>query len=168
MSSTGGSGAGELWSQGDYNMYFKMLGANSGSSYQRGFVWQEDDGSGNTQNLAHLNHQGLRFASTSCGFICSCTGCIKYPIYEARYSNGNTNYRGFFCWNKLQLGNNGPNQIIAGDEGAGGRLEFYVNNTADGTANPNGTMAMVMCQGCLLYTSPSPRDQRGSRMPSSA
>ena len=24
------------------------------------------------------------------------------------------------------------------------------------------------CQYCLLYTSPSPRDQRGSRMPSSA
>ena len=24
------------------------------------------------------------------------------------------------------------------------------------------------CSGCLLYTSPSPRDQRGSRMPSSA
>ena len=23
-------------------------------------------------------------------------------------------------------------------------------------------------KGCLLYTSPSPRDQRGSRMPSSA
>ena len=25
-----------------------------------------------------------------------------------------------------------------------------------------------MCQGCLLYTSPSPRDKRQSRMPSSA
>ena len=25
-----------------------------------------------------------------------------------------------------------------------------------------------MSHGCLLYTSPSPRDQRGSRMPSSA
>ena len=24
------------------------------------------------------------------------------------------------------------------------------------------------CNSCLLYTSPSPRDQRGSRMPSSA
>ena len=24
------------------------------------------------------------------------------------------------------------------------------------------------CEACLLYTSPSPRDQRGSRMPSSA
>ena len=25
-----------------------------------------------------------------------------------------------------------------------------------------------LCESCLLYTSPSPRDQRGSRMPSSA
>ena len=27
---------------------------------------------------------------------------------------------------------------------------------------------LVKSWGCLLYTSPSPRDQRGSRMPSSA
>ena len=27
---------------------------------------------------------------------------------------------------------------------------------------------MLEWNGCLLYTSPSPRDQRGSRMPSSA
>ena len=26
----------------------------------------------------------------------------------------------------------------------------------------------ILIQNCLLYTSPSPRDQRGSRMPSSA
>ena len=31
----------------------------------------------------------------------------------------------------------------------------------------NGTSAED-CMICLLYTSPSPRDQRGSRMPSSA
>ena len=33
------------------------------------------------------------------------------------------------------------------------------------------TIAQMSCNpamGCLLYTSPSPRDQRGSRMPSSA
>ena len=30
------------------------------------------------------------------------------------------------------------------------------------------TLALVDGDGCLLYTSPSPRDQRGSRMPSSA
>ena len=28
--------------------------------------------------------------------------------------------------------------------------------------------AMIPIRSCLLYTSPSPRDQRGSRMPSSA
>ena len=30
------------------------------------------------------------------------------------------------------------------------------------------TSGHVLLEGCLLYTSPSPRDQRGSRMPSSA
>ena len=31
-----------------------------------------------------------------------------------------------------------------------------------------GTMVFGLLWACLLYTSPSPRDQRGSRMPSSA
>ena len=30
------------------------------------------------------------------------------------------------------------------------------------------TLISMQCGSCLLYTSPSPRDQRGSRMPSSA
>ena len=30
------------------------------------------------------------------------------------------------------------------------------------------SLGMALYRGCLLYTSPSPRDQRGSRMPSSA
>ena len=37
---------------------------------------------------------------------------------------------------------------------------------ADGYTRATGKMSMVIA--CLLYTSPSPRDQRGSRMPSSA
>ena len=32
----------------------------------------------------------------------------------------------------------------------------------------HGGESTVLTLGCLLYTSPSPRDQRGSRMPSSA
>ena len=35
-----------------------------------------------------------------------------------------------------------------------------------GFASGGSTMGLAI--GCLLYTSPSPRDQRGSRMPSSA
>ena len=31
-----------------------------------------------------------------------------------------------------------------------------------------GLKSLVRAKNCLLYTSPSPRDQRGSRMPSSA
>ena len=36
-----------------------------------------------------------------------------------------------------------------------------------GEAVPNADLVMMLIP-CLLYTSPSPRDQRGSRMPSSA
>ena len=32
----------------------------------------------------------------------------------------------------------------------------------------NKQVKVAILTGCLLYTSPSPRDQRGSRMPSSA
>ena len=46
------------------------------------------------------------------------------------------------------------------------------NLTHDQVANrvtrPIFMSAVAEINGCLLYTSPSPRDQRGSRMPSSA
>ena len=35
-------------------------------------------------------------------------------------------------------------------------------------ADAEGDLATFRYESCLLYTSPSPRDQRGSRMPSSA
>ena len=35
-------------------------------------------------------------------------------------------------------------------------------------AVPSRVFGSVLSNDCLLYTSPSPRDQRGSRMPSSA
>ena len=40
------------------------------------------------------------------------------------------------------------------------RREFY--------EKPSETKRRARLRACLLYTSPSPRDQRGSRMPSSA
>ena len=42
---------------------------------------------------------------------------------------------------------------------------YMENNFIDNNA---GTCNSAKMYGCLLYTSPSPRDQRGSRMPSSA
>ena len=41
-------------------------------------------------------------------------------------------------------------------------------NFTEACLNPNGTVQGGMMTSCLLYTSPSPRDKRQSRMPSSA
>ena len=52
-----------------------------------------------------------------------------------------------------------------------GLWEIRTETSAGGQKLP-GPMTMQMCidqsQDCLLYTSPSPRDKRQSRMPSSA
>ena len=40
--------------------------------------------------------------------------------------------------------------------------------TREEAFNPNDKFPKAHIDTCLLYTSPSPRDQRGSRMPSSA
>ena len=49
-------------------------------------------------------------------------------------------------------------------------LDTLVDEWADGDVKGIGALMSnpVLYGSCLLYTSPSPRDQRGSRMPSSA
>ena len=49
---------------------------------------------------------------------------------------------------------------IVGPSGAGKTTLLQILGTLDIPSNK--------AESCLLYTSPSPRDQRGSRMPSSA
>ena len=44
-------------------------------------------------------------------------------------------------------------------------IGFYCSS---GSAHPQAVICDSRMGSCLLYTSPSPRDQRGSRMPSSA
>ena len=48
------------------------------------------------------------------------------------------------------------------------RLEILLSEGIDGNVTNRPLYAEAEGNGCLLYTSPSPRDQRGSRMPSSA
>ena len=54
----------------------------------------------------------------------------------------------------------GTYPITVGNGGASGRPGSRGDNSSFSTTH--------IAYGCLLYTSPSPRDQRGSRMPSSA
>ena len=61
------------------------------------------------------------------------------------------------------------------DDGVSGVKGYVYEPYLDAISNPEHLLScyangftMAECYACLLYTSPSPRDQRGSRMPSSA
>ena len=47
-------------------------------------------------------------------------------------------------------------------------VAMYASLISDDTARADNKKTLNWSHDCLLYTSPSPRDQRGSRMPSSA
>ena len=55
---------------------------------------------------------------------------------------------------------------IASEEGA--TLHSVVDLNREAAENLAAQYSAQVLSICLLYTSPSPRDQRGSRMPSSA
>ena len=61
-------------------------------------------------------------------------------------------------------------EIFQEDDFAGGNAPTgytkYANIVKDGKGK--GVVAVTVANACLLYTSPSPRDKRQSRMPSSA
>ena len=60
--------------------------------------------------------------------------------------------------------------VSAAIKAAGGKLDVLINNAGMSIAGPIEAQDMAATQliFCLLYTSPSPRDKRQSRMPSSA
>jgi hypothetical protein len=51
--------------------------------------------------------------------------------------NATNAYRGYFDWRTLQLGNNGANNILAGNSSTGGYFKFWVNAT--GISQSGGT-----------------------------
>ena len=80
------------------------------------------------------------------------------------FSDGDV-FRGYFQngkWNGLGLYMFGSTGTAKGDVQLGVYRDGSINGEGVYLFNSDGEWA------CLLYTSPSPRDQRGSRMPSSA
>ena len=88
--------------------------------------------------------------------------------------------------NGVDFGVNFDVIVNTNDSGQGSFRQFIINSNELSNSNldqeddptsgvnfskPLGietSIFMMPTPGCLLYTSPSPRDQRGSRMPSSA
>jgi hypothetical protein len=65
---------------------------------------------------------------------------------SAAYTS-NDSYRALLGWSSLQLGNNGPNRIVAGNTNVNGSLEFWVNNKKDITSHgvtSDGIQAMTL------------------------
>ena len=61
----------------------------------------------------------------------------------------------------------GSSSVIANNIESGTTVKLVIGSEAGGEGDFEIFISEVPCT-CLLYTSPSPRDQRGSRMPSSA
>ena len=59
-------------------------------------------------------------------------------------------------------------ELLNSDEMRGVRMLLEINKPEKILEEQNILSTIIVFGGCLLYTSPSPRDQRGSRMPSSA
>jgi len=60
------------------------------------------------------------------------------------YTSTNS-YRGYFDWRTLQLGNNGANNIIAGNTSTGGYFDFWVNGTSiSQSGGTSGTKALTL------------------------
>ena len=62
----------------------------------------------------------------------------------------------------------GSEKLCLGDEGFGFEPDLISPTDEVWEVDVEGEILMTGVLVCLLYTSPSPRDQRGSRMPSSA
>ena len=71
-------------------------------------------------------------------------------------------YDEVFKYNEANPEKQMPLIVPSNEQGAG----FMASGYARSSGKPG--VVMVTSGPCLLYTSPSPRDQRGSRMPSSA
>ena len=98
-------------------------------------------------------------------------------IKEAEFSKGTIEYKllldlcgGTITDRELTTSNSNLNALL---DYYKTKTKRFDHTTADNSATAQLTYNMirgtfVYSNGCLLYTSPSPRDQRGSRMPSSA
>lgn len=88
---------------------------------------------------------GVGIGTNSPAYSLHSTGSIGVggdQQFIARY-NSSESYKATLGWSHLQLGNNGPNWIVAGRTQAGGAMSFVVNNTADYSYGGfNGVVAM--------------------------
>ena len=132
------------------NMVFKTQ-ASGGTLAERMRIY-----SGGQVNIDSLLTAGSTRSSTD-GLILAGSNNNFRLLY-----NNTASYRGNHGWRNLQFGNNGSNDIIAGNTAAGGYLRFFVNNTNDNESisTPNGTLAMnILANGNVGIATTNPSSE---------
>ena len=126
-----------------------------------------------TRRHARQGRRGLgRLAAELAQGRCVCSDYLKLSYFNNYDNSGERKHRGVrFCAARKSYRDVGS--------ASGGRSGGHMRD-APGGPSPTGhssvqlaamsefTVFHARSKTCLLYTSPSPRDQRGSRMPSSA
>ena len=126
--------------------------------------------SANSNNIRDIARGNLSFTTGAAGYT-SGTGQFAIPGTSDHITEGSTNL--FFTNERVDdrvgaLVVGGAN-ITATYDDAAGTLTIDSDHVADITEVTAGAgLTGGGTNGCLLYTSPSPRDISGSRMPSSA
>ena len=96
---------------------------------------------------------------------------LKSTTYEQVVSNSGNHWAiGVFRWDSV---NNNKDSFWSYETNGSPKRDYAVSSSSASNSWPgeldlDGLSSNRISSTCLLYTSPSPRDQRGSRMPSSA
>ena len=108
-------------------IFEQIVGATAGSAVNRTVPF-EIDTSGNSK---HRGYSSWVSGSEISGIF--------------MHYNATSDYRGYFDWRTLQLGNNGANNILAGNTGTGGFFQFYTNATAiSQSGGTSGNLALTL------------------------
>ena len=141
-------------------------GGNSGCGYDANFATIQATGIGNT-NLSP-NQSVTTFMTVNCAVYNSSISLV-YWIYDSNNNTWDSGNHSWYHqsstttythhWNTTAPSTNGNYNFI---------VELFINGSIEGSDNDPFTVGSNNSGGCLLYTSPSPRDRTRSRMPSSA
>ena len=126
------------------------------------FVVTATDAAGNSSNQAvTVASEAFVPTLTSGNLAIIEEGAQGAAIYTASTNLGDVTYSIADTTSYASIGGGSAESVVSIPDVQAATQHVYVSGS---TKSEEGTQATV----CLLYTSPSPRDQRGSRMPSSA
>ena len=153
---------------------FEITGCTNPEACNYSLIATDDDSSCNlpdgcTDEIACNYDPTAEIDDNSCIYQ-ACTGCMEPAAcnYDpnALITDGSCEYESCVGCTDLEACN--YSEIATEDDGSCEYAELYYDCDGNCIDDLDGDLICDQFEVCLLYTSPSPRDMRRSRMPSSA